>query len=387
MKGLVNFYLGDNSVPMVHLTHPNGSTACVYLHGANVTSWTSPDGAELLHVREQTSDVAIRGGVPICFPNFGPHLSLPTDGFLKDCHWSVAETAQSPPLGVDRAPQVTLVAESDESTLQMWPHRFYAAYTVQLMTPDDFPDVTPTNRYHVPRPKEAFGSLAEASLGSSEEADEEVQPTMQLRCELQILNTDDEPFTFTTGMQSHLACRDLHTHYAFTRMLGLGGKYYIDYCPNARKPKLELEKDDYVNFGLAEVDRMYVDAYDSTVKFCPGDRSHFEVLLREGLTDLGTLNRGLTQEHNSEFAEFVVLTAAQVARPITLEPGESWKGEVALRWHDKYWEIPLFEMGPQPGGISDQLVPGFEKQDRKRKMPVLPPRRNSRRSSSPMPAV
>ena len=57
------------------------------------------------------------------------------------------------------------------------------------MTPDDFPDVTPTNRYHVQRPKEAFGSMAEASLDSSEEADEEVQPTMQLRCELQISNT------------------------------------------------------------------------------------------------------------------------------------------------------------------------------------------------------
>ena len=71
-----------------------------------------------------------RGGVPICFPNVGPHLSLPTDGFLQDCHWSVAETAQSPPLGVDRAPQVTLMAESDESTLQIWPHQFYAAYTV-----------------------------------------------------------------------------------------------------------------------------------------------------------------------------------------------------------------------------------------------------------------
>ena len=70
-----------------------------------------------------------------------------------------------------------------------------------------------------------------------------------------------------------------------------------------------------------------------------------------------------------------------------LEPGESWKGEVALRWHDKYWEMPLFEMGPQPGGISDQLMPGYEKQDRLRKMPVLPPRRNSRRSSSPTPAV
>ena len=59
------------------------------------------------------------------------------------------------------------------------------------MTPDDFPDVEPTNRYHTPRPKEAFGSIADASLGSSGEAEEEVQPTMQLRCELEITNTGE----------------------------------------------------------------------------------------------------------------------------------------------------------------------------------------------------
>lgn len=59
------------------------------------------------------------------------------------------------------------------------------------MTPDDFPDVTPTNRYHTPRPKEAFGSIADASLGSSGEAEEELQPTMQLRCELEITNTGE----------------------------------------------------------------------------------------------------------------------------------------------------------------------------------------------------
>ncbi len=70
-----------------------------------------------------------------------------------------------------------------------------------------------------------------------------------------------------------------------------------------------------------------------------------------------------------------------------LEPGEVWKGEVALRWHDKYWEIPLFEKGPQPGGISDQLMPGYEKHDRERKMPVLPPRRKTWKANSRMPAV
>ncbi len=72
------------------------------------------------------------------------------------------------------------------------------------MTPDDFPDVTPTNRYHMQRPKEAFGSMAEASLGSSEEADEEVQPTMQLRCELQILNTGGSCFATSHCQIMHI---------------------------------------------------------------------------------------------------------------------------------------------------------------------------------------
>lgn len=69
--------------------------------------------------------------------------------------------------------------------------------------------------------------------------------------------------------------------------------------------------------AVGEVNRLYVDAYNSTVKFCPGDQTHFEVLLREGLQDLGTLNRGVLMEHYSEFSEFVVLTSAQVARPVT----------------------------------------------------------------------
>ena len=89
-----------------------------------------PQLSWLLTVFLTVSQPLCRGGIPICFPNFGPHLNLPTDGFLSDCHWSVAQTAQSPPLGVDRAPQVTLVAESDEDTLQMWPHQFSASYTV-----------------------------------------------------------------------------------------------------------------------------------------------------------------------------------------------------------------------------------------------------------------
>ena len=66
-----------------------------------------------------------------------------------------------------------------------------------------------------------------------------------------------------------------------------------------------------------------------------------------------------------------------------LEPGMAWKGEVALRWHDKFWEIPLFDRGPQPNGLADPM-PGYEKLERERKMPVMPPRQGQ--DSKRMPA-
>ncbi|KAL3160522.1 hypothetical protein ABBQ32_010826 [Trebouxia sp. C0010 RCD-2024] len=374
IRDLVDFYLADTGSPMVHLTHPYGNaTAIVQLHGANVTSWTGPDGTELLHLRKQQQpDDPVEGGIPICFPNLGYKHGMPTDGFLKDWHWSVVETTRSPEFAEDPAPSVTLLAESDEATMEIWPHKFAALYTVQLMIPDELPDIVPSNRYHQPRPQEKFGGIAEATL--EPEAPKELElPTMQLRCQLEIFNTDSEPFTFTTGLQQHLACRDLRHHHDFARILGLGGKHYVDYTPNARKPKLRLEQDDYVNFGQGAMERVYIDAQGSTVKFCPGDRTHFEVLLRQGLTDLGATNSFLAHERHSEFADFVVLTPAQSGRAVTLQPGEVWTGEVAMRWHDKYWEIPLFDRGPQPNGLADPM-PGYEKLERERKMPVMPPR-------------
>ncbi len=78
---------------------------------------------------------------------------------------------------------------------------------VQLMTPDDFPDITPTNRYHSPRPKEAFGSVADATM-EPEEPDDEEQPVCQLRCELEITNTGEQ----TPPVDLPAKCVESHTH-------------------------------------------------------------------------------------------------------------------------------------------------------------------------------
>lgn len=54
---------------------------------------------------------------------------------MQHAHWSLLDSSQSGPLGWDPAPQVTLFAESDEETLEIWPHEFQAAYSVGYAPP------------------------------------------------------------------------------------------------------------------------------------------------------------------------------------------------------------------------------------------------------------
>ena len=65
------------------------------------------------------------------------------------------------------------------------------------------------------------------------------------------------------------------------------------------------------------IDKLWVDAHTSDVKFCPGDATHMELLLRHGFEDVGAFNQGLLYEKDAEFANFVVLATGRVARKIT----------------------------------------------------------------------
>ena len=56
--------------------------------------------------------------------------TLPINGFLNHLHWSMCASSQTPPEAYDRAPSVSFVAESDDTTLSLWPHKFTAVYTV-----------------------------------------------------------------------------------------------------------------------------------------------------------------------------------------------------------------------------------------------------------------
>ncbi len=110
-----------------------GGTAVVALQGAQVLSWI-PDGhAEALWLSPTAklgTGKAVRGGIPICWPWFGPHqndASKPAHGFVRAAPWQVIASAAS----ADRA---CIVLAFDATTVDpgLWPHRARAEVEVTL---------------------------------------------------------------------------------------------------------------------------------------------------------------------------------------------------------------------------------------------------------------
>ena len=73
--------------PALRLRTKAGAAAVVSLHGAQVLSWTPPGGADRLYLSPQAvfdGRTAIRGGIPLCFPQFADLGSLPQHGFALE---------------------------------------------------------------------------------------------------------------------------------------------------------------------------------------------------------------------------------------------------------------------------------------------------------------
>jgi len=80
----------------IHLKHTKSGARCtIYPYGAHLTSYQTPSGKELLFLSRDAildGSKAIRGGIPLCFPQFGqPDKRMPQHGFLRNNYWSVVE--------------------------------------------------------------------------------------------------------------------------------------------------------------------------------------------------------------------------------------------------------------------------------------------------------
>jgi glucose-6-phosphate 1-epimerase len=118
--------------PILELTHPS-CTARIAFHGAHVMEWTPAGQEPVLYLSPLAvfeNGKAIRGGVPICWPWFGPHPSdptLPAHGVARTRLWSLIACE-------DDGASVHLRFElhADEETLALWPHAFEAAVEIRV---------------------------------------------------------------------------------------------------------------------------------------------------------------------------------------------------------------------------------------------------------------
>ncbi|TFW17304.1 D-hexose-6-phosphate mutarotase [Duganella callida] len=112
-------------LPAVHITAADGAQATVSLFGAHLLSWKTADGKERLFVSSRTpldGSKAIRGGVPVIFPQFnvrGPGLR---HGFARVSNWRL--TSQGGDAGSSHLEFSLRREDLDAEHAQAWPHAF-----------------------------------------------------------------------------------------------------------------------------------------------------------------------------------------------------------------------------------------------------------------------
>ncbi|MFC3815800.1 D-hexose-6-phosphate mutarotase [Lysobacter sp. GCM10012299] len=264
----------------LRLNAADGAIAEISLHGAHVLSWQSSPGRERLYMSPRASyaaGAAIRGGIPVIFPQFGGRGTMLKHGFARLLEWRYVGI--EPDAG---SPAAVLKLVDDAHTRQLWPARFRA-------------------RLHV--------SLAHAAL----------------TVRLSVRNQDDAPFSFTAALHTYLRVDDLDA----TALRGLEAAGFEDSRDGSASPA----EGEPVRFR-AEVDRLYPDCAHDLLLAGGGEAVRIGA---EGFRDTVVWNPGealaasMADLGPGEHRHFVCVESGTIAVPVTLAPGEEWSGAQRLR--------------------------------------------------------
>lgn len=264
---------GEGNLPKVVLTSPHGSEAEIYLFGGCLTSWKVPNGKDLLFVRPDAvfnKKKPISGGVPHCFPQFGPG-AIQQHGFARNLDWSVVDSDNA-----DGNPVVTLLLKDGPYSRSMWDFGFQALYKVILNS-------------------------------------------KSISTELTITNTDNKPFSFTSA---------LHTYFSASvtgaSVKGLKGCKTLDKELDPTNPVEGKEERDVVIFP-GFVDRVYLDA-PSELQLDNG-LGDVITIKNTNWSDTVLWNPHLQMEACNK--DFVCVENAQIGN-VQLEPQQSWTAKQHL---------------------------------------------------------
>lgn len=124
LDGALSFHEKAPGIAVAHV-RAGGAEAEISLYGAQLLSLKVGGAPDLLYLSSRSlfaPGKAIRGGVPVCWPWFGPRSDrpdLPVHGFVRTAQWDF-ESAQTLPEGM----RISLATSSTPETKALWPHDF-----------------------------------------------------------------------------------------------------------------------------------------------------------------------------------------------------------------------------------------------------------------------
>ncbi|KAL5814297.1 hypothetical protein ACOSQ3_025091 [Xanthoceras sorbifolium] len=289
-KAAVEITKDRNGIDQVVLRNPRGASARVSLHGGQVLSWRTDRGEELLFTSSKAifkPPHAVRGGIPICFPQFGSKGALDQKhGFARNKIWVIDN--DPPPLHPSDSHGkacVDLLLKPSEEDLKIWPHSFEFRLRVSLA---------------------ADGYLTLIS---------------------RIRNINCKPFSFSIAYHTNFSISDISE-------VRIEGLETLDYLDNLCQKERFTEQGDTITFE-SEVDRVYLRS-PNIIAIFDHERKRTFVIRKEGLPDVVVWNpwerksKSISDLGDEEYKQMLCVDGAAIEKPITLKPGEEWTGRLEL---------------------------------------------------------
>ena len=252
------------------------SEVIVTVYAAHVVSWSTAAGEQLFvsSAAEYGGGKAVRGGIPICWPQFAARGPGGKHGFCRNsAKWTVVRTSEAP------FPCVVFGLADDEATKADYPHSFSLRYSVTLDGPN---------------------SVSTA---------------------MQVQNTGEAPLEFTGALHTYFKVGDA----SGVKFQGLQGVTYEDSAAGGTAGVQEE-----AHLGVAgELDRIYFKT-PPTLYIIDEKGGRAIKLLKMGWPDAVAWNigegkaGGLKDLGAGEWKKYVCLEAALIGKPYALAPSTSY---------------------------------------------------------------
>ena len=266
-------FLSDN---FIHVTCNDGSYIKVSKYGGQLLSWCNSQHEDRMYLSEKAvyeTGVAIRGGVPICFPQFGKLGSLKQHGFLRTSLFQVVEQYNG--------------------FLRM---RFISNGIEHI----DYP----------------FSFICDICIHFN---------NSELKISLDINNKSKQNLEFTCALHSYFS-----TNLPSTTLQGLNNLSYDDKIKNTTNT--EINQQLIIN---ETIDRIYYGLNNETLILNTGSKALH--ISNEGFEDVVIWNPFLEGNANmkdlgeADYKKFVCVEAAQIKNKIVLPPNNNWLGSQNIK--------------------------------------------------------